>query len=173
MRKFYQALDALALMLMVPLRQSLAIRRLKDDDKKTGSLLRLVDEMERNQHLMTREVFVGFDGTPWEAGEIERRIVHPETGQVDELAYQTLSNSRRANDRFDLLRSETSDAPRRADDKVDLAVFRNLKSALSSPAIKRIRTRFDTSIAHACQTSQFMTLWARSSVCGSFSAWTY
>ncbi len=127
------------------IKQSLAVRRLTDRKDGTASLLRLVHEMRVNQSLLTRQVAIGHDGTPWDTSKLEEEW----RTSYDDLTYQTLSDSRLANERFDRLRNVALGEPRQAGDTIAVSVFEALERALASPAIKRVRAQCDKSIAHA------------------------
>lgn len=133
-------------------KQSLAIRRLTDTGKDTASLARLVGDIRKNQHLLKREIVVGFDGTPMDLSDLQRK--HFESAIVDDdgigtLELQGLFEAEDAHKAFDRLRPAPMSAQRRPTDTIDESVLQGLEDALRTDAIGRVRARCDHYLAHA------------------------
>lgn len=135
--------------------QVLAIARLVDKRTDVISLRRLVDDIEAHAHLITREVFVCYDGLPFDPAAAEAaywaRVGLPTTGGVTWLptegpdAFDTASMAHDAFDRISLPHSGL----RSRGDRIDPAVFARLRVALAAAevtAIVQLRHKF---VAHA------------------------
>ena len=139
------------------LRQSLAIRRLTDTRKGTASLLRIVQDIRKNQHFLSREIVVGHDGTPMDLQELWSGVVqstvkngaHSAPSPVDPIAISAWSQAEHAHKAFDRLRHAALEAPQLPDDKIDVVVLDRLEEALTIEAVRRVRTQCDKYLAHA------------------------
>lgn len=147
--------------------QALAIRRLTEKaarkpERQVMSLRRLVDDIAEHQTLFTRELFVGFDGAPfdpepgrlrWWTDEIEYLKAHGGVACRGE-AYltagpQAWQHAERLHDVFDRLCGLGVESDRARSDRVPDAVFEKLKSLLEDPMIERVRNLVNKRIAHA------------------------
>jgi len=137
--------------------QASAIRRLVDDDPNTYSLLSLVNSIEKNAHLISREIFISHDGLPYdpepvkrrhldEIAEIIQRTGKPYFGSRDPHGPRAWTTSERGHTIFDRL-SNTSADKRSRRDTLSPRIFERLKSKLTTcRSIVRFATKF---LAHA------------------------
>jgi len=135
-------------------KQSLAIRRLTDVKDGTASLLQIVKKMAKNSQLLTREVVVGYSGSPISVDALFQKVVQAATlfgegSQERAEANERWHKARDAHDAFDRLRTSPMDSVRLAQDRISDDVLARLESALTSDAIKRVRHRCDKFLAHA------------------------
>jgi hypothetical protein len=136
--------------------QSLAICRLTDGKDGAASLSAIVNKIKNNASLLTREVVVGFDGTPMDVGslyqELARSVTYEEgshIGRGDPSAAQKLFFADLSHRAFDRLRDGDMDAARSPKDRISDQVLDRLQAALTSDAIKRVRHQRDKYLAHA------------------------
>jgi hypothetical protein len=132
---------------------SLGIRKLLDRDKRRISLAWVVDKLEKNSHLMTREFYVCHDGLTYDyeasrvryyaAMSADERIetcFHPTTGPdgwgIAELMHE----------QFDRLCGYPSRRSR--DDRVSATIISSMKELLSHQSIVRVETMASKVIAH-------------------------
>lgn len=101
------------------LSQVLATRRLLDSRKGVISLRRLIDDIRNNRDLITREVYVSFDGTAYapERPELEIPGLQPAESPISKW-----NLSRVRQERFDKL-SKVFPENRARDDKIHKSVF--------------------------------------------------
>lgn len=139
------------------LRQSFSIRRLTDTKKGTASLLRIIQDIRKNQHFLSREIVVGHDGTPMDLQELWSKVVHStiENGDgsppspADPIAISVWSQADHAHKAFDRLRHASLQAPQLPNDKIDVAVLDRLEESLTTETVRRVRTQCDKYFAHA------------------------
>ena len=134
--------------------QCTCIRRLTDAEPDTASpsrgksvvsLRRLVEDIEQNRHLITRENYVCHSGWPYDATRPNSR------GQE----FHAYAMSQAAHGFFDRL-AGTTDADRRRDDLIDNKVFEHLKCQLGACA--GIRRLVDKTIAHTADPKDPQTM---------------
>ena len=136
--------------------QSLAIRRLTEGKEGVASLLAIVKKIRGNAALLTREVVVGYDGTPMDVGQLFEVMVHSveykdgsQVGSSDPVATQKWSDADHAHMAFDRLRDAAMEAPRAPADRISDTVLNGVETALTSEAIRRVRYQCDKYLAHA------------------------
>jgi hypothetical protein len=147
--------------------QALAIRRLNDKAAKTPelqiiSLRRLVDDVDRHHDLFTRELFVGFDGAPFDTEPSRQRWWELAKKQFDAGGgvacwgeeYNTAGpeawrHAERLHDKFDRLCGIDSKHGRTRSDRIPRTVFTKLITLLDDPVIGKVRALANKRIAHA------------------------
>jgi hypothetical protein len=127
--------------------QVLAVRRLLDKRPDVISLRRLLDDIKRHRHLLTREIYVSFDQTPYDAGPLQSEI---EELQMPESPFSDNMRSRQRHERFDRL-SETSASNRSRFDRVHPNMFTKLESWLDTSGASRLVMASHKYLAHAAQ----------------------
>jgi hypothetical protein len=149
--------------------QALAVRRLteqeyRDPAKQVISLRRLVDDLKKHRRLFTREIFVGFDGAPfdpergrtrwWERLWEQRTKRSEEEGDVGcwGEVYSTSGpdawmHAEHCHEAFDRLLAPPPAAPKR--DCVPTEIFDTLSDLLKGRAIEKARELCNKRIAHA------------------------
>jgi len=147
--------------------QALAIRRLNDKAatkprRQIVSLRRLVDDISRHRDLFTRELFIGFDGAPFDIEPGRRRWWEVAREQIDtgggvacwSEEYHTAGpeawrHAERLHDEFDRLCGVGPKDGRKRSDRVPSAVFEKLTALLDDPIIGKVRALADKRVAHA------------------------
>lgn len=132
---------------------SLGIRRLLDKDKRRISLAWVVDKLERNSYLMTREYYVCHDGLPYDyetsraryygrmsADERIETCFHPTTGPDGWGMAEVM------HEEFDKLCGYPSRRSR--DDKISASIFESMKELLSHESIATVERMASKVIAH-------------------------
>ena len=137
------------------LTQNLLIRKLlekgKDGKKQVISLRRLVDDLAENRSLFTREIFVGFDGLPW---DFEAVCQSEHEGWDGSLRWghkdgpKAWSRSKSQHDAFSKIASTKADGFDRNEPLPD-SVFDKLDQALKSPAFEKSGILTNKFLAHA------------------------
>lgn len=137
-------------------KQSLAIRRLTDPKDGSASLLVIVNKFKSNASLLTREVVVGFDGTPMDVeplfDQMAKSVAYDagrSAGNVDRIATQRWSDAENAHNAFDRLREAKPGSLRLRVDRISDVVFDRLQAELKSDVIMRVRYQCDKYLAHA------------------------
>ena len=135
--------------------QILAIARLVDHRRDVISLRRLLDDIDAHANLITREIFVCYDGLPFDPVAAERayweREGWPPSGGMIGLPTEgpdAFDMSRMAHEAFDKVAAPGS-VSRARGDRIDPAVFASLRDTLAAPdvaAILKLRHKF---VAHA------------------------
>gem|GEM_PF-2000287 len=133
---------------------ALGIRRLLDKDRRRISLAWVVEKLEKNSYLMTREFYVCHDGLPYdyetsraryyEAMSADERLetcFHPTAGQ------DGWGMSEAMHEEFDKLCGHPSRRSR--DDKINKSVFTSMKELLSHESIATVERMASKVIAHA------------------------
>ncbi|WP_139834220.1 hypothetical protein [Pseudomonas sp. B11(2017)] len=132
---------------------ALGIRRLVDHDKSANSIKRVLLDIEANKHLLSREVFVCYDGLPYDHEAAERRrfanrdpltigtpmwvsTTGPDAGFSSQLRHDT----------FDLLGDKTRKVGR--SQPISSEIFERLKAMLNSEVVKKVCTMADKVYAH-------------------------
>lgn len=130
--------------------QVLATRRLLDPRNDVISLHRLINDIRENRDLITREVYVSFDETPYEPGGI------PEMDspglQLPDSPVSGWIRSRLRHDRFDNL-SKASPENRARDNQIDDTAFSKLDSWIDSSGASKLITLSHKYLAHAAEQS--------------------
>jgi len=135
--------------------QVLGIGRLVDSRKDVISLRRLVDDIRASKHLITREIYVCYDGCPYDYEEVQRQY-------YEALSPEDLSSvrglptdgpgafgfSRRLHKAFDRLSKKTSEE-RRRDDTIAEVTFTDIAAALDHPVFQKLKNLRHKFIAHA------------------------
>jgi len=148
--------------------QALAIRRLDEHEakqrhKQVISLRRLIADICRHKQLFTREIFVGYDGAPfdpepgkarhwqailekkeyWSGVEVSAEpyaIAGPDAWAFSELAHEL----------FDRL-SGKDPSSRHRSDKIETNVFATMNRMINDPSIKQARQLNNKYLAHAAE----------------------
>ncbi len=133
---------------------TLGIRRLVDTDGQTMSLVTLIQSIEKQADLLTREHFVSYDGIPFDGSAAEaeyvEQILREGAGMARWLPTKgpkAWSTSQMMHAAFD--RTSGKSGSRTRGDAIGAHVLVNLKDALSSPEITRVKTFADRVVAHA------------------------
>jgi hypothetical protein len=135
----------------------LAIRRLTDTKKGTASLRRIVQDIRKNQHYLSRDIVVGHDGTPMDMPKLWSGVVQSTVkngaqsvpGPADPIAISAWSQADCAHKAFDRLRHAAPAAPQLPSDKIDVAVLDRVEEALTIAAVRRVRIQCNKYFAHA------------------------
>ena len=137
--------------------QVLATRRLlepsnknkKASNKDIISLRRLIDDVRENRDLITREVYVSFDGTAYapELPELEIPGLQPADSPFSEW-----NRSRVRQGRFDKL-SKVSPENRARDNQIDESVFSKMDNWINSSGASKLITLSHKYLAHAAEQS--------------------
>jgi hypothetical protein len=129
--------------------QVLATRRLLDGRTDVISLRRLIDDIHKNVSLITREVYVSFDGTAYEP-------VLPELGipglQPADSPFSEWNRSRVRHERFDKL-SKVDSGNRARADKIHESVFSKIDGWIDASGASKLITFSHKYLAHAAQQS--------------------
>ena len=142
--------------------QALYVRRLlesgkTDPRKQVISLRRLLDDVEKNGHLITREVYLSQDGLPFDpepvkAGHIENALKRNENGVhvewVQVKGPKDWDASERNHETFDMLSVVSADARHRSD-KISSECFSKLRKTLDDSGADKIIGVANKLIAHA------------------------
>jgi hypothetical protein len=134
------------------LSQVLAIQKLLDNRNDVISISRLLKDVEKNYLVITREIYVSGDGTPYDYNSWAAAVPKPDPAvQIWGLESPGLARyalSRQLHQAFDVLSGRPADQ-RGRDDTIRESVFRVLHSWLSgdrAQELKEIRNKF---LAHA------------------------
>lgn len=130
------------------------IRRLTDLANNASSLRILIKQMRTNNHLLTRENMICYDGWPFDPTSAkhasDESIVSGSDGayyRISTAGSTAWMHSDLANKAFD--RTCGNPTNRKRSDTVSPFVFDRLDTALSTPEIKRVRTFVDKVVAHS------------------------
>ena len=119
--------------------QALAIRRLIDPHKEVVSLSGLVKSIRRNSHLITREIYVGYDGLPYDPRPANEAFLRDAaekakdgitSGWMETSGPEAWFESEIMHNNFDRL-SGVSSHSRTRDDRILENVFDQLEAKLS------------------------------------------
>jgi hypothetical protein len=129
--------------------QVLATRRMLDKRRDVVSLRRLINDIRDNKSLITREVYVSFDGTSYEPAlpEIETPGLQP-----SDSPFSDWNKSRVRQERFDRL-SGTGAGLRSRDDLINNSIFQKLDDWIDSTAASKLITFSHKYLAHAAEQS--------------------
>ena len=134
-------------------RQAFAIRRLIDRDLNSASLANVVDEIGKHADLLTRDVVVGYDGTPMAMDEPNGSAEWAKDGNglsVRGLAWQNYFHWKDRHEAFDRLREGKGvGEDRRPDDRIADDVLVRMQAAVRNDATERIRHLCNKGLAHA------------------------
>jgi hypothetical protein len=133
--------------------QVLATRRLLESRNDVISLRRLIDDIHENRDLITREVYVSFDGTAYapEFPELEIPGLQPA-----ESPFSQWNKSRVRQERFDKL-SKVLPENRARDNKIHESVFSKMDNWITSSGASKLITLSHKYLAHAAQESSIST----------------
>ena len=131
--------------------QVLAIRRLLDNRSDVISVRRLLKDIKKSRHLLTREIYVSHDGLPYDF----EGFLHCHSNAVGTLGLSTplegaafIASSRHRN--FDLLCGSL--APnRKRDDIINKRVFERLEEWLDTTVAEKLNDLSNRFFAHASE----------------------
>jgi hypothetical protein len=131
---------------------TLGIRRLVDNDRQTDSVRNVITQIEKRPEPITREMFVCYDGLPYDYQLVGQKYVDSTSKRVTATCLPTTgpsawATSRMAHKKFDQLCGHPVE--RKRTDVIDPALLTTLQSVLRSPCIKAACTLADKRIAHA------------------------
>jgi hypothetical protein len=125
--------------------QILAIRRLLDGSGDVLSLRRVLDDITKQRELITREIFVSFDGTPYDIEPLEFKT----SGlQPADSPFSAQMRCEMRHERFDALSKVPADARTRVD-SIHPDVFARLEDWLSKGGVQNLRKISNKYVAHA------------------------
>ena len=129
--------------------QVLATRRMLDKRQDVVSLRRLINDVRAYKGLITREVYVSFDGTSYKPAlpKIEMPGLQP-----SDSPFSDWSRSKLRQERFDSL-SGVEAVLRSRDDLIDDSIFRKLDTWIDSTAAPRLISFSHKYLAHAAEQS--------------------
>jgi hypothetical protein len=133
--------------------QVLATRRLLDKRSDVVSLRRLIDDIRENRNLITREVYVSFDGTPYDPAlpELTTNGLQPA-----DSPFSQWNRSRVRQERFDRLSSVLA-KDRSRDDLIHQSIFLKMDQWIESSGASKLITLSHKYLAHAAQQSTIGT----------------
>lgn len=127
--------------------QVLATRRLLDDRQDVISLRRLINDIRNNRSLITREIYVSFDGTPYETELPERRIPGL---QPPDSAFSECNRSQLRHERFDKL-SQVAAENRARDNTISESAFSKMDDWIDVSGASKLITLSHKYLAHAAE----------------------
>jgi hypothetical protein len=139
------------------LEQLVSLRRLMerqatDPKKQVISLQRLIDDVGRNQYLLTREVFVCYDGLPYDYEPVKSKAMASLAAAGVRWGETSGPNawhtSEREHEHFDGL-SNVLPASRSRNDLIDPGVIQAIENSLSAAPLDQTRRILNKTIAHA------------------------
>lgn len=130
--------------------QVLAIRRLLDGRKDVFSLRRLLDDITKHQHLITREIYVCNDGRPFdsEGWQSLPQGVEENMWGIQAPGFGNYLSSRARHETFDRL-SGISPMTRQRGDLIREGVFQELNNWLANSAAEKLILLSHKFFAHA------------------------
>jgi hypothetical protein len=130
--------------------QVLAIRRLLDGRKDVFSLRRLLDDLAKHRHLISREIYVCNDGLPYdsEAWQLLPQGVEERMWGIQAPGFGNYLSSRVRHETFDRL-SGISPTARQRGDLIKEGVFQELKNWLANTAAEKLILLSHKFFAHA------------------------
>jgi hypothetical protein len=139
--------------------QVLAIRRLLDGRSDVYSIRRLLGDIKKNSSLITREIFVAYDGTPFdpEGWQSLPPSVEAQIFGIDAPGFFRFVRSAERHKMFDKL-SGTATASRNRQDLIRTEVFEKLESWLNSAEPEKLVTLSHKFFAHAADLASRNTL---------------
>jgi hypothetical protein len=134
--------------------QVLAIRRLLDKGNDVISVRRLLDDIFKNRHLLTRENYVCYDGLPYDPDAWQELPPSFETRMwgIQAPGLSKYAGARARHEAFDRL-SGVLASERKRDDLIRESVFQRLKQWLEVSPAKKIITLSHKFLAHAADMS--------------------
>jgi AbiU2 len=129
--------------------QVLATRRMFDGRKDVVSLRRLINDIRDNKELITREVYVSFDGTPYDPAL--RQLEAPGLQPADS-PFSEWNRSRVRQERFDKL-SKVNPEHRSREDQIDDSIFSKIDTWIDSCGATKLITLSHKYLAHAAEQS--------------------
>ena len=133
--------------------QVLATRRLLDGRPDVISLRRLIDDIRKNRNLITREIYVSFDGTTYEP-ELPELII-PGLQPADS-PFSEWNRSRVRHERFDKL-AKMAPEKRARDNKIHESMFSKMDGWIDASGASKLVTSSHKYLAHAAQQSSIDT----------------
>lgn len=133
--------------------QVLATRRLLDKSSKVISLRRLIEDIRNNRDLVTREIYVSFDGTAYEPELPELTIPGL---QLRDSPFSKWNRSRVRHERFDKL-SKVAPENRKRDNKIHESVFSRMDEWINASGASELVILSHKYLAHAAQKSSITT----------------
>lgn len=139
--------------------QVLAIRRLLDRSSDVISLRRLLNDISKSRHLLTREVYVCYDGLPYdsEAWRSLPRTLETEMWGIQSPGFGKYLGSQMRHQMFDRL-SGISATSRARTDRIRGAVFDRLEDWIKTSLADRLITLSHKFFAHAADLTSRGTL---------------
>lgn len=130
--------------------QILAIRRLLDTRKDVISLRRLLDDISDSRELLTREIYVCYDGLPYdfESWRLLPATLETRMWGIQAPGFGKYVGSKARHEMFDRL-SGISATARARTDRIRDAVFDRLESWIKATPAAKIRTLSHKFFAHA------------------------
>ncbi|HSS98451.1 MAG TPA: hypothetical protein VLK33_15550 [Terriglobales bacterium] len=134
--------------------QVLAVRRLLDGRTDVISLRRLFDDIENHKRLFTREIYVGYDGFPYDFEEwkSQPQDVMTEIWGIEAPGLQRFLMSRQLHEKFDRL-AGTLPGDRQRNDLIREEIFQKLRGWLENDAVKKLIKLSHKFFAHAADMS--------------------
>jgi hypothetical protein len=133
--------------------QVLATRRLLDGRPDVISLRRLIDDIRKNRNLITREIYVSFDGTAYKPELPELTI--PGLQPADS-PFSEWNRSRVRHERFDKL-SKVAPKNRARDNYIHGSMFSKMDDWIEASAASKLVAVSHKYLAHAAQQSSINT----------------
>jgi hypothetical protein len=139
--------------------QVLAIRRLLDKRKDVVSVRRLLDDLSDHRHLITREIYVCYNGLPYDAESWEKlpQTIETKMWGIDAPGLGNYLGSRERHKTFDSL-SEISPANRTRGDLIRASIFDKLNQWLDSIPAAKLITLSHKFFAHAASLASLGSL---------------
>jgi hypothetical protein len=133
------------------LTQILAIQRLLDDRADVISIRRLLKDVEKNHCLITREMYVSGDGTPYDysfSAAVPRASGNAQNCGLEPQGFAQYGRWKHLQETFDLLSGRPADQ-RTRNDTISKSIFQSLNNWISGPSAQEIRQIRDKFIAHS------------------------
>lgn len=142
--------------------QLLAIRRLMDPKNGTMSLPRLLQDLKNNHRLFTREIYICYDGLPYDFEEAERYVIEKQTKPsnfgkaffADKDGPYAYLPSKIAHERFDKICGVHS-KNRTRQDRIPVGILEKLDRLLNSSKAEKLIDWANTYLTHAPIPSKF------------------
>lgn len=138
---------------------TLGIRRLVDHDPKTNSIWNVINLVERRPELLTRDIFVCYDGLPYD--HVASHKKHIDSLGMSGGGYARFiptkgpdawATSHMMHKAFDALCGHPQKRNRK--DSIQISILIDLKSWLDHPTIKKVCTMADKMVAHSERISE-------------------
>ncbi|PWE50410.1 hypothetical protein DEM26_05650 [Thioclava sp. NG1] len=125
----------------------------RDPEKQVISLRRLIDDIRKNRHLLTREMFVCHDGLPYDCDCGIEELPEPNEngvsfGYLDTRGPRAFYMSRLMHEAFDRM-MEKAPAKRGRKDRIGDAFFQEIEDALSAAPFDELRQHANKILLHA------------------------